>query len=414
MNGLLPKKEGAQNTALYSTPRSRSTLRPAISNGTRQHLETGHLDLDYSYERLLIDLTVNGEQRQGAGDDRQARHLEAIDRTNGQWLWHKETVHQNVVSAIDPKTGAKTINQAAIHHIGPDHRQLPGRPGQPGLAGRPPTDPKSGMLYCRSTSIARTRRRPRSMRARPIRVAAGRSTRAWRCPTATARSGACKRSSFSDQSKAWSYRTERAADRCGACPTGGGLVFSGAGSLLPGLRRHHRRCALADQLNNAVNSFPVHLYGERQAVCRGLGRNRLEPGALARDADAELQNPDGGSALWVFALPIDTALNFDCGRRLHASGGRLCDQATHATTPTTIRDKKREKTDLTITTRRVTMPVNRFWKSTVLDCRSSCCLAPRRRRSRALIDPATSRGHRRDAARPIRRHLRLDDVASYL
>ena len=24
--------------------------------------------------------------------------IEAIDRTNGQWLWHKETVPQNVVA----------------------------------------------------------------------------------------------------------------------------------------------------------------------------------------------------------------------------------------------------------------------------------------------------------------------------
>ncbi|MEO7728504.1 MAG: hypothetical protein ABIS45_14715, partial [Burkholderiales bacterium] len=32
--------------------------------------------------------------------------------------WHKETVYQNVVTAIDPKTGEKTINQDSVPHIG--------------------------------------------------------------------------------------------------------------------------------------------------------------------------------------------------------------------------------------------------------------------------------------------------------
>jgi hypothetical protein len=35
--------------------------------------------------------------------------VEALDGTNGQWLWHKETVPQNVVASIDPKTGEKAI-----------------------------------------------------------------------------------------------------------------------------------------------------------------------------------------------------------------------------------------------------------------------------------------------------------------
>ena len=42
---------------------------------------------------------------------------------------------QNVVKSIDPKTGEKTINPAAIPHIGKTTRELPGRSGRARLAG---------------------------------------------------------------------------------------------------------------------------------------------------------------------------------------------------------------------------------------------------------------------------------------
>jgi len=121
-------------------------------------------------------------------------------------------------------------------------------------------------------------------------------------PTATARSGACKRSSFGIVEGVVPYRTPRAADRCVGAADRGGLVFSGGlGSLLPAFD-DTRACALADQLNNAVNVVPGHLYGETaSSMSRLAGTARA--GALARDADARAAEPDGGSALWVFALP---------------------------------------------------------------------------------------------------------------
>ncbi len=72
--------------------------------------------------------------------------IEALDRTTGQWLWHKETVPQNVVAAIDPKTGEKTINVAAIPHIG---QTTVNCPADPGGRGWPATayNPRTGVLY---------------------------------------------------------------------------------------------------------------------------------------------------------------------------------------------------------------------------------------------------------------------------
>jgi alcohol dehydrogenase (cytochrome c) len=302
MNGLLPKKEGAQNTALYSD----STLAIDASTGNlkwyRQHLETDTWDLDYSYERLLIDLTVNGQPRKALVTTGKLGIIEAIDRTNGTWLWHKETVHQNVVSAIDPKTGAKTINQAAIPHIG---QTTVNCPADPGSRGWPATaySPKSGMLYlplneyCSNTT-------PTPLDPGQAYTGGGRAVYARvPIPNSDGKIGSVQAVKLSDQSTAWSYRT-RAPQTGAVMPTGGGLVFSGAWD------RYFR--AFDDttgdvlwqiRLNNAVNSFPVtYTVNGKQYVAVSAGNGSSHARSLAT-LTPELRNPDGGSALWVFALP---------------------------------------------------------------------------------------------------------------
>src|SRR5258708_18830692 len=136
MRGTMPRKPGAEVTSLYSD----STLAINPDSGAmkwyHQHLEDDTWDLDYVYERMLMDLTVNGETRKAVVTTGKLGIIEALDRTNGQWLWHKETVHQNVVASIDPKTGAKTINAASIPAVG---RTTVNCPADPGSRGWPAT-----------------------------------------------------------------------------------------------------------------------------------------------------------------------------------------------------------------------------------------------------------------------------------
>ena len=94
IRGTLPKKDGFDNAALYSD----STL--AIDPDTGkvkwyfQHLENDSDDLDYSYERILVDIPVNGQMRKATITAGKIAIIEAIDRTNGEFLWAKETVPQ--------------------------------------------------------------------------------------------------------------------------------------------------------------------------------------------------------------------------------------------------------------------------------------------------------------------------------
>ena len=74
MRGTLVKKDGFDNSALYTD----STLAIDPSTGKlkwyHQHLENDTDDLDYSYERMLVDLPIQWRDAKGVRHGRQARH----------------------------------------------------------------------------------------------------------------------------------------------------------------------------------------------------------------------------------------------------------------------------------------------------------------------------------------------------
>src|SRR6185369_16293283 len=82
-----------------------------------QYLENDTWDLDYVYERMLVDLPFKGATRKMVVTTGKLGIIEALDRTTGEWLCAKQTVPQNVVASIDQKTGAKTINQQTFPQI---------------------------------------------------------------------------------------------------------------------------------------------------------------------------------------------------------------------------------------------------------------------------------------------------------
>jgi alcohol dehydrogenase (cytochrome c) len=302
MRGTMPRKPGAKVTAMYSD----TTL--AINPDTgklqwyHQHLEDDTWDLDYVYERQLIDLPVNGETRKAVVTTGKLGIIEAIDRTNGQWLWHKETVPQNVVAAIDPKTGEKTINVAAIPHIG---QTTVNCPADPGGRGWPATaySPKTGILYmplneyCSNTT-------PSPLDPGQAYTGGGRAIFARvPVPNSDGNIGRVDAVKLADHSQAWSFRL-RAPETSAVLPTGGGLVFNGAWD------RYFRAFDDATgevkwqmRLNNVINSFPItYSVNGKQYVAVAVGSGSSLSKALAT-LTPEIQNPDGGSVLWVFALP---------------------------------------------------------------------------------------------------------------
>ena len=108
---------------------------------------------------------------------------------------------------------------------------------------------------------------------------------------------------MTDRTTAWSHR-QRSPQTGAVLPTAGGLVFTGTWD------RYFRafddatgKVLWQTRVNNAVNAFPISFtVGNKQYVAIATGNGSSEAKSLAT-LTPELTNPDGGSVMWVFALP---------------------------------------------------------------------------------------------------------------
>src|SRR5205814_2174578 len=214
-----------RNDALYSD----STLAIEPTTGKlrwfRQHLQDDTWDLDYVYERMLVDLTVNGQKRKALVTSGKLGMLEAIDRTNGEWLWHKEMVKQNIVSSIDPKTGSKTINAAIVPKIGQPATTCPANPG---ARGWPATayNPNTGILYMPINEFCATMTATTMTPGQAYGGGGAATFKFLPIPGSDGNFGRVDAVRLSDQSTVWQHR-QRAPSSSAVLPPGGGLVFAG-------------------------------------------------------------------------------------------------------------------------------------------------------------------------------------------
>jgi alcohol dehydrogenase (cytochrome c) len=301
MRGTLPLVEGHGHESLYTDATLAIDPNTGEMKWFHQYLEDDTWDLDYVYERQLVD-TPDGKLLITTG---KLGIIEAIDATNGDFKWAVETVPQNVVSAIDPATGEKTINQDSVPHIG---QTTVNCPADPGGRGWPATaySPKTDAIYlplnefCSNTT-------PQPVDPGAIYTGGGRATfERVPVPNSDGNIGRVDAVKVSDQSQLWSHR-QRSSVTSAVLPTAGGLVF--AGSWDRWFRAHDDETGEVlweVRTNNAVNSFPIsYAVDGKQYIAVAVGNGS----SLARSwasLTPELQNPEAGSALWVFTLPATT------------------------------------------------------------------------------------------------------------
>jgi len=305
ISGLLPESSdpNVTNDALYTD----STLAIDPKTGDlkwyHQYLPNDSLDLDYVYERLLIDLPFKGEDRQMVVTTGKLGIIEALDRTTGEWLWAKETVPQNVVQSIDPVTGEKTINPDVIPRIGETTFNCPADPG--GRAWQATAySPRTETLYlplvefCSNTT-------PQPLDPGTIYTSGGLAVFS-RVPTpdSDGNYGRVDAIKMTDQSTVWSHR-QYAPVTSATLPTAGGVVFVGTldRKLLAFDDETGDILWESGKLNNSLESFPITYEADgKQYVAivtnwaSGLGRLQ----SLTPDIKLPPNNP---AAVYVFALP---------------------------------------------------------------------------------------------------------------
>ena len=106
----LVKQPGVTNDGLYTD----STL--AINPDTGklvwyfQHQPNDQWDLDWVFERVITKLPVNGQMKSVVLTSGKQAIYDALEADTGKYVFSIDLGLQNIVTSIDPKTGAKTIN----------------------------------------------------------------------------------------------------------------------------------------------------------------------------------------------------------------------------------------------------------------------------------------------------------------
>jgi len=278
---LLPRRPGANNDALYTD--STVALDPKTGRLVwhYQHFPGDVWDLDWAFEQMLVDLPVGSGTRKLVVTAGKIGVFDALERANGQYAFSHDMGLQNIVTAIDPRTGRKSI----------DYKLLP-KPGGPGeMFGNgvcPYARDEPATAYDPSTHIMYV----------PVLDDS--------CPDPRhefdGRFGRLEAFDLVSGKRVWMQR-HRAPEISSVLVTGGGVVFDGS------LDRNFRASDAASgqvlwqvRLNNAPKAAPItYTSSGRQYVAVVTGgefENLPRPSMIP-----ESVSPDSATTLWVFALP---------------------------------------------------------------------------------------------------------------
>jgi alcohol dehydrogenase (cytochrome c) len=73
------------------------------------HLPNDSWDQDYAFERVIVNVQINGRMRKAVVTVGKPGIVEALDAATGEFLYAKDMGTQTIVKSIDPVTGAKTM-----------------------------------------------------------------------------------------------------------------------------------------------------------------------------------------------------------------------------------------------------------------------------------------------------------------
>ena len=293
-------QSGDSNDGLYTD----STV--ALDPGTGklvwyyQHMNRDVWDLDWAFDQVLVTLPIDGKPTNLVITGGKIMIFDAVDRANGKYEFSKDLGLQTLVSAIDPKTGKKTINPALEPEAGVTKHFCPHSGG-----GRnwPATsyDPQNMILYvplyesCQDFTWV-----PRD----PSQTAQGGSDMHFVLhprPDSDGNIGRLEAINLETKKIAWVYR-QRAAMSSSTLVTAGGLVFAGSRDRrFRAFDSENGRILWQGTLGASISSTPItYSAGGEQyvAVVAGNGGPVAWP-----QLTPEIANPAGGTTLWVFKLP---------------------------------------------------------------------------------------------------------------
>jgi alcohol dehydrogenase (cytochrome c) len=267
-----------------------------------QHHKRDVWDLDWVFEQTVVTLPVDGKPRKLVVTSGKPGIFDAVDAATGAWVFSKDMGLQNLVTAIDPATGEKSINPAVQPEAGKPKLLCPSAVGArnwPATA----TNPETGILYvpmmesCTDytyapRSAAETAKGGTDMRFGPRQP-----------PGTDGQYGRLAALNLQTREILWTHR-QRVPIAGAALLTAGGLLFNG--DLDRNFYAYDQGTGAVlwrTRLNAAPESFPItYAVNGRQYVAVVAGGGSAF-GAAGRGLVPEMKSAAAGVTLFVFELP---------------------------------------------------------------------------------------------------------------
>jgi alcohol dehydrogenase (cytochrome c) len=302
LNLVHPSKEpGVNNDGLYTD----TTLAFDPDTGKLvwhfQHMANDQWDLDWAFERQLVNLPVKGETKRVVVTAGKEAIYDVLDAANGKYDFSMDLGIQNVVTAIDPVTGAKTINHQVVVGDGETKTVCPHAGGAkswiPGSL-----NPETKILYVPLVESCMDL----------IPVAPGERGGLSSGVRFTIRPrldgdgnyGRFEAINLETRKVVWTDR-QRAPQTTGALATAGGIVFDGSlDRYIRAYDESNGKVLWETRLNDVPSSCPItYSVNGKQYVAVIVGNGGAHA-ATWPPLVPEIKNPPGGGAqLWVFELP---------------------------------------------------------------------------------------------------------------
>ena len=268
-----------------------------------QHQANGQWDLDWAFERQIMELPVNGVPTSVVVTAGKQAIFDIVETETGKYVSSIDLGLQNGIMAVDATTGRKIVDPTLIPGDGEAKMVCPHVGG--GRSWSPTAfDPETKVAYVPIVEAC--------MDMLPVAEGESGSLSTgvrWTVrprPESDGSYGRIEAINLETQETEWIAR-QRAPQTTGALVTGGGLLF--AGSL-------DRRFSAYDastgerlwntRLNDIPNAPPISFMADgRQYVAVTVGSGAYLTVAYSALAPEIVNPPDRGAALWVFEVPAD-------------------------------------------------------------------------------------------------------------
>ncbi|MDD9888760.1 MAG: PQQ-binding-like beta-propeller repeat protein [Gammaproteobacteria bacterium] len=293
--------EGVTNEALYTN--ATIALRPATGELVWyfQHVANDQHDLDWIFERSIVELDINGETRKVVVTAGKPALFDALDAETGQYLFSVDPGFQNLFAAINPETGEKIPNP----NVFPDAEEI--RTVCPFWQGgrnwhASSVNNDTGFLFVPMFEVCMDT----LLDGSGTLLTSGLRADTRPSPDSDGNYGRLQAIDLKTRELAWQHR-EEIVPASASLATAGGLVFLGyLDSKLKAFDQRNGEILWETQLDAIPAAFPITYSVEgKQYVAVVAGQLNIHTGiwlGLQNQFSGFVPKAPGPAALWVFAL----------------------------------------------------------------------------------------------------------------